>query len=96
MSLFVSVVEDSVVIDGMERDNRGFVVSLAPLQAMELVTALIDASKAAASNIKDGEDEVWGTVNNRFLDENYSESVFGFVNVYTESDVDKDFRFSYF
>lgn len=96
MSLFISVVGDSVVIDGVEKDSRGFVASFQPLQAMDFARALLDASKAAASNINDGEDEIWGTVTNRFLNEDYAESVSAFVNVYTESDVDGDFRFSYF
>ena len=77
---FISVLKDEVEIRGIDR-NLAFYLTLTPEQAMSLVTALLDASKAAASNIP-GE-RIWGTVTNRFLDPEYQEKVEGALEIYS-------------
>jgi hypothetical protein len=81
---YVSVVEDQVVIDSGD-STFGFILSLYPDEAMSLANSILDASKAAASNVP-GE-EVWGTYDNRFFDDRYSDHLSGEVSyVYSESD----------
>jgi len=72
MSLFVAVYKDEVVIhSGNERN--GFILRMDPKDAMSLVTSLLDASKAAASNIMG--QSIWGAPDNRFLDERHADEV---------------------
>jgi len=80
---YVSVIEDQVVIDSGD-SKLGFILSLYPDEAMSLANSIIDASKAAVSNLP-GEN-IWGTSDNRFLDDRYSDHLSGDVRyVYSES-----------
>ena len=72
MSLFIAVYEDQVILHSGDERN-GFILRMEPEDAMSLVTSLLDASKAAASNIM-GE-SIWGTSDNRFFDERYADEV---------------------
>ena len=72
MSLFIAVYEDQVILHSGD-DRNGFILRMEPEDAMSLVTSLLDASKAAASNIM-GE-SIWGTSDNRFFDERYADEV---------------------
>lgn len=82
-NLFVSVDADSgeVVIHSGDAYS-GLVVSLHPEDAMELVTSILDASKAGGS-ILTPDQPVWGTVQNRFLNPEHSDSVQARVIVYS-------------
>lgn len=66
MSIFVSIDQDMVFIDGGDSLDKpfSFTASFDPQAAADLATALLDASKAAASY---SQDSIWGTPNNRFL-----------------------------
>lgn len=68
MGLFISVDQDRVFIDGGESMDKpfSFTASLDPQAAMDLTTALLDASKAAATY---SQDSIWGTPHNRFLND---------------------------
>ena len=68
MSLFISVDQDQVFIDGGESVDKpfSFTIGLGPQAAMDLATALLDASKAAGTY---SQNSVWGSSHNRFLDD---------------------------
>ena len=72
MSLFIAVYEDQVILHSGDERN-GFILRMDPDDAMSLVTSLLDASKAAASNIAG--QSIWGTPDNRFLDERHADEV---------------------
>jgi hypothetical protein len=72
VSLFIAVYEDQVILHSGDERN-GFILRMDPEDAMSLVTSLLDASKAAASNIMG--QSIWGTPDNRFLDERHADEV---------------------
>lgn len=84
MSLFISVDSSGAIIVHGGSPTEGFIVTMYPDEAMSLVTSLLDASKASGSILTPHE-PIWGTQDNRFFNEEHSDSVEAEIIVYSNS-----------